>query len=64
MWIGSVFASKDWRASDPSGGAAVRLTMAAVRVEVFGGAAEKPVLCFAGSDKGLVLNRTNASTIS
>jgi arabinogalactan endo-1,4-beta-galactosidase len=62
MKISEEFPSKYLKASDLQG-REVRLTMANVEIEKLGDD-NKPILYFKGKDKGLVLNKTNANTIS
>lgn len=62
MNINDTFPSNYLRAADLRD-RAVDVTMHRVLMEDIGGE-EKPVLYFAGKEKGLVLNKTNASTIS
>lgn len=61
MKIGSAFPS-DYLKSADLNGKAVRVTIASVTSEKVGDDM-KPVLHFAGKDKGLVLNKTNANRI-
>jgi hypothetical protein len=61
MKIGAAFPSNYIKATD-LGGREWKLTMSNVQMEDLNGE-EKPVLYFHGSDKGLVLNRTNAEMI-
>ena len=64
MKIGSAFPSKYLKADDLNGTRAL-VTIDTVKVErIAGGEDEKPVVYFERRDKGLVLNRTNATTIS
>ena len=62
MLISSEFPSKYLKADDLQG-REVRVIMANVEREKLGDDA-KPVLYFKGKDKGVVLNKTNAKTIS
>jgi hypothetical protein len=62
MKVSETFPSKYLKASDLQG-REVRLTMANVQIEKLGDD-DKPVLYFKGKEKGLVLNKTNANTIS
>lgn len=62
MKMSETFPSKYLKASDLQN-REVRLTMANVQVEKLGDD-DKPVLYFKGKEKGLVLNKTNANTIS
>jgi hypothetical protein len=62
MKISEEFPSKYLRASDLDN-REVRLTMSNVEIEKLG-EDNKPVLYFKGKDRGLVLNKTNANTIS
>lgn len=61
MKIGSAFPSDYLKAADLNG-RAVRVTIDSVTTEKLGDD-QKPVLHFAGKDKGLVLNKTNALRI-
>lgn len=67
MDINGVFPSKYLKAADLQG-KDVTLTIEEVSVEDVGGQGDasdsKPVLFFQGKEKGLVLNKTNANTIS
>jgi hypothetical protein len=66
MKIGSAFPSKHLKQED-LGGQRVTVVMDRVEIETVGQgdeAEEKPVLYFKGKEKGLALNRTNASIIS
>lgn len=62
MNIGNAFPSRFLKAADLQG-RAVRVTISDVVVEDIGDG-EKPVLYMAGKQKGVVLNRTNASVIA
>lgn len=62
MKMSEEFPSKYLKAADLQG-REVRVTMANVEREKIGDDA-KPVLYFKGKDKGVVLNKTNAGTIS
>src|SRR5579872_2478702 len=62
MKISDSFPSKYVKAED-LGGREVRVTMANVELEKLGDDT-KPVLYFKGKEKGVVLNKTNAKTIS
>lgn len=62
MKMSEEFPSKYLKAADLQG-REVRVTMANVEREKIG-EDSKPVLYFKGKDKGVVLNKTNASTIS
>jgi arabinogalactan endo-1,4-beta-galactosidase len=62
MKMSEEFPSKYLKAADLQG-REVRVTMAHVEREKIGDDA-KPVLYFKGKDKGVVLNKTNAGTIS
>ena len=66
MKINQAFPSKYIKAADLQG-KEYTLTVASVKIEDVGAEGspeEKPVLYFAGRAKGVVLNRTNAETIS
>ena len=66
MKINQAFPSKYIKAADLKG-KEYTLTVASVKIEDVGAEGspeEKPVLYFAGRAKGVVLNRTNAGTIS
>lgn len=64
MRISSAFASKHLKSSDLNG-REVRVIMESVRVEELGvDKDKKPVLYFEGKEKGLVLNKVNATTIA
>ena len=62
MKISEEFPSKYLKAADLQN-REVRLTMANVEIEKLG-EDNKPILYFKGKEKGLVLNKTNANTIS
>jgi hypothetical protein len=62
MRISSAFPSDYLKASDLQG-RAVTVTMAHVSMEKVG-SDQKPILYFQGKDRGMVLNKTNASKIS
>lgn len=62
MKMNDIYPSKYLKAGDLQG-REVRVTMANVELEKIGDD-NKPVLYFKGKDKGVVLNKTNASTIS
>ncbi len=62
MDIFSAFPSDYLKASDLSG-SEVTVTMDEVRMAELG-SEQKPILYFKGKEKGLVLNKTNANTIS
>ena len=62
MKIGSAFPSNFLKAADLQG-RAVMCTIQEVRSEDIGDG-HKPVIYFTGKEKGLVLNRTNALTIT
>jgi hypothetical protein len=62
MKISSAFPSQYLKAADLND-RAVRVTIADVRMEDIGGD-HKPILYFVGKEKGLVMNKTNANTIS
>lgn len=62
MKMNDIYPSKYLKADDLQG-REVRVTMANVELEKIGDD-NKPVLYFKGKDKGVVLNKTNASTIS
>ena len=61
MRISDAFPSNYLKAADLQG-RMVTVTVAGSRMEDFGGE-EKPCLLFQGKDKGMVLNKTNASAI-
>ncbi|HEX6038875.1 hypothetical protein [Longimicrobium sp.] len=66
MKIGSAFPSNYLKHED-LGGRNVLVTIESVRVEEIrgeGGKENKPVLYFVGKEKGLVLNKTNAETLT
>ena len=63
MKIGEAFPSKYLKASDLQG-RHVRLQIDKVQLEDIGDDAAKPVVYFQSKQKGLVLNRTNAQTIT
>ena len=63
MNINDVFPSNYIKASDLQGQARL-LTISAIALEQLGTGESKPVLQFAGHDKGLVLNKTNASILA
>jgi len=62
MKMNDIYPSKYLKADDLQG-REVRVTMQSVELEKIGDD-NKPVLYFKGKDKGIVLNKTNASTIS
>jgi arabinogalactan endo-1,4-beta-galactosidase len=62
MKISSAFPSDYLKAADLQG-QAVTVTMAHVSIETVG-KDQKPILYFQGKERGLVLNKTNASKIS
>lgn len=68
MRIGAAFPSKYLRASDIPEGRQVQVVMDHVAIENVAGNSdpddEKPVLYFRGKSKGMVLNKTNSTTIS
>ena len=68
MHIGKLFPSKYISAADLDGQDETTITMLSLQIERIpapdGSSEEKPVLRFEGTDKGLVLNRTNADTIA
>lgn len=65
MKISAAFPSKYLKASDLPDGRDVRVVIEDVRMELMEQTGdEKPVCYFQGKDRGLVLNVTNASTIS
>lgn len=61
--INDAFPSKWMKASDLEG-RQPRMTVADVRMEDIGDDGHKPVIYFHGTDKGIVLNKTNATNIS
>lgn len=63
MDINAAFPSKYVRACDLQG-RDVTMTIANVSPEDVGDSEPKPVVHFSGTDKGLVLNKTNANIIS
>jgi hypothetical protein len=63
MKISEAFPSKFVQASDLNG-REVRLTIASLTFEKMSDQSEKLCIYFRGTDKGLVLNKTNASTIA
>jgi hypothetical protein len=63
MRISAAFPSEFLRAADLNG-KTVTVTMASVSMRDIGGGEPKPVLFFEGKDKGMVLNKTNASKIA
>jgi len=67
MKIGSAFPSKYLKAGDIPEGKFIKLRVDRVETQNVGRDDEpedKPVLFFAGKEKGMVLNRTNANVIS
>lgn len=62
MKMNEIYPSKYLKADDLQG-REVRVTMQSVELEKIGDD-NKPVLYFKGKDKGVVLNKTNANTIS
>lgn len=63
MNIDAAFPSKYLKGADLNG-KTVRVTIERMEIEEVGDGDRKPVLYFAGKDKGLALNRINADTIS
>lgn len=63
MKISETFQSKFLKAADLNG-RTIRVTIASVFSESMDDGKVKPILYFNGAKKGLVLNRTNASTIA
>ena len=66
MDINAAFPSKYLRAADLAG-AAVTVTIDRIELEIVGQGSQKeqkPVVYFAGKQKGLVLNKTNATMIA
>lgn len=63
MKISETFASKYLKAVDLKG-RTVRVTITSVFSETLDQGRTKPVLFFAGAQKGLVLNRTNSETLA
>lgn len=63
MNIGDAFPSKYLKARDLAG-QEWQLTMTRVEMESMGDGDAKPVLYFAGAEKGLVLNRVNSEMIA
>ena len=61
--IGDLFPSKYLKASDLAGHE-VELTIKGITVEDVGDGDERPVVSFADTRKGIVLNRTNANSIA
>lgn len=68
MKIGTAFPSKYLKASDLPHGTMVKVQIERVSVEEISSKnakpEHKPILFFSGKEKGLVLNKTNANTIS
>lgn len=68
MNIGAAFPSAYVKAAEIPSGRMVRVTIESVSVEDVGGKGKaedkKPVLYFVGTEKGLVLNKTNANAIA
>ncbi len=68
MRIGSAFPSKFLKASDIPDGSFVNIVIDHVTIEDVGGSNDpddqKPVLYFRGKQKGMVLNKTNSTSIS
>jgi arabinogalactan endo-1,4-beta-galactosidase len=62
MNINEAFPSKYLKASD-LGGSEPTVTISHVTVEEVGETDRKPVIYFAGKEKGIVLNKTNATNI-
>jgi hypothetical protein len=60
--VNDAFPSKYLKASDLKG-SKVKVTIARVEMEEIGDG-RKPVLYFQGKEKGMVLNKTNAMTVS
>ena len=66
MNVNTIFPSNYLKASD-LGGAQVRVTIDRVEMETLGQGAQaqdRPVIYFAGKEKGLVANKTNMSAIA
>ena len=66
MRISAAFPSDYLKAADLSG-KTVRVVMSHIKMKLIGAGDDqenKPVLYFAGKDKGLVLNKTNANAIA
>lgn len=63
MLISETYASKYVKAADLKG-RTVRVTIASIASESMQEGTSKPVLYFKESDKGVVLNRTNATTLA
>jgi len=63
MKISDAFPSKYISAADLNDQAVV-VTIEKIRMEEIGDQEEKPVVYFSGRNKGLVLNKTNATTIA
>jgi hypothetical protein len=63
MKISEVFASKFLKAADLNG-RTVRVKIANVHSEAMNDGQNKPVLYFVGAQKGLVMNRTNSTTLA
>jgi len=61
--INDAFPSK-WLKAGDLGGQQPRMSIADVRMEDVGDDGHKPVVYFHGTDKGVVLNKTNATNIS
>ncbi len=67
MNINNAFPSRWLKSGDIEDGTDLILTIKGVEIETVGqgeDSEEKPVLAFSESDKGLVLNKTNANTIA
>lgn len=63
MRIDAAYPSKYLKTADLQG-RAVRVTIERFEIEEVGDGDRKPCLYFAGKDRGIVLNRTNADTVS
>ena len=63
MRIDAAYPSKYLKTADLQG-RAVRVTIERFEIEEVGDGDRKPVLYFANKDRGIVLNRTNADTVS
>ena len=63
MKISQAFPSKYLKAADISG-KTPHVFIASIRMEDIGDDDQKPVLYFEGKDKGIVLNKTNATNIT
>jgi len=62
--INALFPSKYLKAADIKGKGDPTVAIASVEIEMIGDDQNKPVLYFQGKEKGMVLNRTNADSIT